>query len=335
MKNIKKHLTNQSGQMVILVMLVMVIALTIGLSLLSRTIQNTRLSTNTELSNRAYSAAEAGIEEALRQGGSDTGGTNQNIGSNANQSTYNTDILVQGNSSDPYVFPNPLSQDEAVQLWLFDYTGYSSSSTFPNVNCSDGDFYINECGNKDLTISWGNSSALNSSTPALEVSFIYKNGANNSVNSSNTFEVEKCTYDPFSTRVPANNFSNTSTNPDGTTCHPTGLGNLSTTSHQVAGKTFNFSKTIRMASAGAAGGSGRKYLLMRLKLLYNGSGQKHEIAVTPGSGVTLPAQGQIIESEGTAGDVVRKIRVYQSYPTLPGIFDFVLFNGSDTELSKQ
>ena len=52
----------QKGQILLLVVLVMTIALTIGLSLATRTITDIRTTTEEENSQRAFSAAEAGIE---------------------------------------------------------------------------------------------------------------------------------------------------------------------------------------------------------------------------------------------------------------------------------
>ncbi len=328
MKNLKKYLTDQSGQMVIVVMLVLVIALTVGLSLISRTITNTRLSTNTENANRAYSAAEAGIEEALRPGGTVTGTGTQGLGATgANQSTYQTNTSTQGNTDEPFMFPNPFKKDEASQVWLFNYESYRNSSTFPVVSCPSGTNYFNECANRDITIYWGTPTggAPNASTPALEVTLLYRDNAN-------AFQVEKCAYDPYQTRSTSNNFSNAVSTADSTICNQSGAnltsGNFPLTNTSQGTKNYNFRKSLRLASASS---TGRKYLLMRLKPLYNTT--SHDIAVDPGDAV-LPAQGQVIESTGNAGDVIRKIRVYQSYPTLPGVFDFVLFNGSDQPLEK-
>ena len=56
----------QSGQVGIVILLLTVVLLTIGLSIASRTITDVRLSRQEEESSRAFNAAEAGIEEALR-----------------------------------------------------------------------------------------------------------------------------------------------------------------------------------------------------------------------------------------------------------------------------
>lgn len=53
------------GQILILVLLVVVVALAVGLSVASRNITNLRTSTQTEQSQRAFSAAEGGVEDVL------------------------------------------------------------------------------------------------------------------------------------------------------------------------------------------------------------------------------------------------------------------------------
>ncbi len=55
----------KSGQVLILVLLIVVVALAIGLSVASRNIINLRTSTQTEQSQRAFSAAEGGVEKVL------------------------------------------------------------------------------------------------------------------------------------------------------------------------------------------------------------------------------------------------------------------------------
>jgi len=57
----------QSGQIVVLLLLIMLVGLTLGLSITTRTVQQMKVATVSEQSSRAYTAAEAAIEEALRQ----------------------------------------------------------------------------------------------------------------------------------------------------------------------------------------------------------------------------------------------------------------------------
>jgi hypothetical protein len=307
-----KTLNNESGQMAILVMLVLVVALTIGLTALTRTVTNIKQSTITNESNQAYSAAEAGIEDALR--GNTTYNTPQTIGSGPNAATFVVSSPApQGNSSSPFAFPNPLDKDEAQQIWLFNYNNYKTNTSNPYTGFFNSCSPTTNC--NQLTVYWGSSSTIGSTTPALEAAFIYKDTGNN-------FGVDKYAIDPNTTR--GNNFSAAETGPTRYGGSPYSVPTTQGT------KTYYFSKKFTLDSS-------KQYLLLRLKLLYN-SDAKHEVAIDPDpnnlSVSVLPSQGQVIDSQGTAGDAVRKVRVYQSYPTLPSIFDFVLFNGSSNALAK-
>ncbi len=59
--------TKQSGQIAIVILLIMVVLLTVGLSLASRTTQEVFLSQQEAESTRVFNAAESGIENALSQ----------------------------------------------------------------------------------------------------------------------------------------------------------------------------------------------------------------------------------------------------------------------------
>ena len=61
---------SHSGQTLLVVVLMMVVALTVSLSVVLRSVSNVRTSTDEENSSRAFSAAEAGLELALKTGGS-------------------------------------------------------------------------------------------------------------------------------------------------------------------------------------------------------------------------------------------------------------------------
>src|SRR3989344_1324281 len=63
----KTHLKSSKGQILILFLLVLVVGVAIVLSVASRTITDIRTTTTSDESNRAYFAAEAGIEEALKR----------------------------------------------------------------------------------------------------------------------------------------------------------------------------------------------------------------------------------------------------------------------------
>lgn len=60
-----RHATAQSGQIGVVILLIMVVILTVGLTVATRTTQETFLSTQSAESARVFNAAEAGIEQAL------------------------------------------------------------------------------------------------------------------------------------------------------------------------------------------------------------------------------------------------------------------------------
>jgi len=68
----------RNGQVLILVLLIVVVALAVGLSVASRNITNLRTSTQSEQSQRAFSAAEGGVESVIANPG--VGTTNVPVG---------------------------------------------------------------------------------------------------------------------------------------------------------------------------------------------------------------------------------------------------------------
>lgn len=129
----------KSGQILILVLLVVVVALAVGLSVASRNITNLRTSTQTEQSQRAFSAAEGGVEDVLsrlnqvgdyiKTGTSNPGSSGcQKTGDNANcqvdvgnlqQGGIQANVNVKANST--YKFT--LKPGEVGQVNLSGYNG--------------------------------------------------------------------------------------------------------------------------------------------------------------------------------------------------------------------
>lgn len=81
----------KSGQILILVLLVVVVALAVGLSVASRNIMNLRTSTQTEQSQRAFSAAEGGVEDVLSRLGDIATSNSAQVGSSTG---YTFDVPV-------------------------------------------------------------------------------------------------------------------------------------------------------------------------------------------------------------------------------------------------
>lgn len=299
-----KKITQQKGQIIIIILLILVVVLTVGLSIATRTVTDIKISQQTELSQRAFNAAEAGIESVLS--GQAATGVYVPIGTGANPSSYNVSVQTVGGSNAAFVFPNAVLKDNTQQIW---FIGHKADNTFdfedPN-NFNDNLLWI-YWGNPGQPVNNTSDSPI---TPALEVSIIYKDATG--------FKIAKGVYDP-STRTASNNF----------------IDGIDTAGGYTSSQ-IQFRKQIDLEQepykmTGIDTGATTLYAL-RMRLLYNDTAQL--LGAQPGeSTATFPVQGKLISSTGNAGDVYRKVEVYESYPVMPPIFDYVLFNGSGT-LSK-
>ena len=107
--------------MLLVVVLTMIVALTVGLSVVSRTITNLRISKQSEESQRAFQAAEAGIEKTLKSG---VGfGSPQSLGNNAQYTT-----AINNSSGTAFILNGGevVEQDVGIDLWLSDYPNYAN-----------------------------------------------------------------------------------------------------------------------------------------------------------------------------------------------------------------
>lgn len=167
--NVKCYLLNgSSGQVVLMLVLITIVGLTIALSLISRTVTDIRISSQIEQSGRAFSAAEAGVESALK--GAAVGPTGTVSLSNASASYAVTQL---GGNANNLIFP-VTAPGIAQTVWLIDHN-------------SDGT--INESGSSyaaasTFDICWGTDP---NTTPAIILSLFYKRGT--------TYKVVRGAYD--------------------------------------------------------------------------------------------------------------------------------------------
>lgn len=273
-------LRQDSGQALLVVVLVIVVVLTVGLSLASRSITNLRSSTDEADSQRAFSAAEAGVEQVLKTGSAIN--TAQDLGNNSQISqvgitTLSGDTLLLNNG-------NPIFQDDGADIWL---TAYNTDATklFGNDPSSPP-------WNGTLSIYFG-TGATSCQDPALEV--IVLSGA--LPNPRLNLTMQKYAFDACASR--GNNFTTPSTGN-----YPVdGVNGSATFTHKVQISITNgiIARVIPLYMAGAIG--------------VNGS--------------SLPPQGKLITSTGTAGltnqKVVRKVTFFQGYEGLPSEFFYSLF----------
>lgn len=171
MKRIKNNMGNKfdEGQIVLILVLITVVGLTIGLSLISRTITDIRITSQTEQSSRAFSAAEAGIETAL-SGNIAVGPTGSvNLpGASANYSVSE----VGGNNQKINL---PLTEVGSGQtVWLIDHNADGSINesgySYPTINT------LEVCFN-----------SLSNSNPAVLASIFYQE--------DNNFKISKKAFD--------------------------------------------------------------------------------------------------------------------------------------------
>ena len=164
------------GQVLLITVLVLSIAVTIALSLIGRSVSDVSMGRNLEESARAFSAAEAGIEEALR---ANTQAINTSYTPGAG---YTSNIAVIGDTTGVYTLPT-ITIGQADTVWLVGHTA---------LNAIDESSYYQ---NATIDICWSHSTP----TPALEVAIYYKSGV--------SYLVTRGAYDPDVATRPANNFS--------------------------------------------------------------------------------------------------------------------------------
>ena len=124
---------NETGQVALIVLLVMVVMLTLGIAVAQRGVTDVRIAQQEEDSARAFQAAEAGIEEALSTlvGGS---------GSFGEDTSY--DVTVGQAGSSGFVFGQPVAAGEVV------YVNLAGAS--PGMNRLD--VYFMEIGKDDCDV---------------------------------------------------------------------------------------------------------------------------------------------------------------------------------------
>lgn len=280
---------DNSGQIVLLLVLITVVGLTIGLSLISRTVTDVRISSQIEQSGRAFSAAEAGVENALQSINSGAITPTGSLSINNLEAEANYSIKTYGGTSDVLVF-NQTEANATQLIWLIDHDNARNIviPTPPAVGPVSYDSAVDIC--------WGSDP---NTDPAVEVSLYYISGGE--------FRIAKAAYDSI-VRVPQNNFY-----------WPTDPG------VNVCGSNYRYQKRVTFNSSAPDGfgiGSSAVPLALRLRPLYANS----TLAIRPFGSFNLPKQGEIITSVGHTGtDTVRKIEVINGYKQMPSILDYALF----------
>ncbi|MBI2613412.1 MAG: hypothetical protein HYW62_01445 [Candidatus Levybacteria bacterium] len=271
---------SQGGQILLIVILVIIIASTIGLTLASRSITSLRTSTEEAESQKALAAAEAGIERAI-QGSVPIAVQGNNPSNNSSYATQFTQIqsssfLINGGNAVP--------KDEGADVW------------FVNHNADGTPDYSSALSPNFLHLYWGTpQEACGTSTApaAIQAIVILRN--------KNTGEIKsyRYAYDSCPARISVNNF----TQADSGSFTVTGISNF----------TFGNRTPETGANSDLAKGV-NDIVFMRVIPIYKDAVVGVYACNHAGNNCTsLPSQGYMITSTGTSGSSTIKIVAFEGY----------------------
>jgi len=264
----------EEGQILLIVVLIIIGFSTIGLSIVSRTITSIRTSTEEAESQKALSAAEAGIERAIQ------GSTPIAVeGSNpSNNSSYSTSFTQIQSSSFLINGGNLIPKDEGADIWFADHDANGN----PIVSSALSPSFV--------YLYWGLPSETcgTNNAPAAIQAII--------VTSDQAAVTHRFAYDPCSR---GNNFASPDTgsfNIGGKTfMYATPQGGQNDLAKGGNIKKIVFIRVIPIYKDAVVGVS-----------TCNRGGNN---CPTP-----LPSQGYVISSTGTSGAASRKITIFKGYP---------------------
>ncbi len=296
----------RSGQVLLVVLLSTAVVLTLVLSVVSKSITDISVTTSEEEALRAFSAAEAGVEEALVSGTGMGGTGTGSVGVQATDLEADYSYVVDGFpvASTSYVYPFELGSGESGTVWLMPHNSDGTLDPTCTVEgCFDG---------TGLMLCWGQD--VGAVVPAVEVSVVYQDPTDLRIKTA------RLGSDPVASRRAQNNFSDASS---GGACN------------NVAGESFAYRKDINLTGNPnplvPVNPSAGQFKWLRVRMLYN-TDKPHAFALINNSGggaVPFPGQGRRIESSGSSGVSTRKVEVYSLYPEPPSVFDAALFSPND------
>lgn len=290
--SINTNTTNkQNGQALIVVIMTLLVVSVVVLAVASRSITDVKISQTSEESARAFSAAEAGVEEAVEKirAGTVAIDTANNI-SFPNNARAVYVVTEQGSSTQSFLSATPLASDtDGFQVYLANRDGSS-----PYTNSS-------------ICIVWGNEGTVSSQSdaPSLSIKILYKESGGNIALQGSALD-------------PGGRDGFTSANNDASCLNPTTKTVLAADNNLNIDRTFAFAHKLSWSLPGGAAP-----LVMLIRPLRNVS-TGHYIGVTPVGGV-LPSQGYKISSTGSLSQTTRKVDVFEAYPAMQ-FFNFALFN---------
>lgn len=315
----------KTGQALVIVLLVLAVAATVGLSIASRSVNEVNLSTTQDDSSQALSAAESGIEAVLNNPNLGTGGTPVPLPTPpsttgaplANYSIANKAAF--GSSSSVHLGESLLSGDDAT-LFLQNVNPDGSFTDTGCWNCGLGD----SRGGGNIIACWGDGDLSGESLPSLEVTFYYWDHTDHT-----RVSVKKAAFNYFGIVSTSPRWSNGFTETASGTFMD-GRPNCGEANKYASRTDMSITQggggQMQMVAANCPSGVCVP-LFMRWRMIYNDTTGQRIKALS--SGTVYPSQGNTYEVLGTAGQTTRRVQVTQRFPVVPGIMDHVLFsNGS-------
>lgn len=306
---------NQHGQIILILILIMTVALAIGLSVIQRSLSDVSTSSKVEQSSRAFSAAEAGVEKYLSSGSTVVNFDNNSSAavtfSGSSQNGSIPAIVIGFNRQDLMECPpgnSKMAKEDVAQVWLAD----------PNSSSNPPTEYYKATG---LDIYWGDPAATSQGDKAaLELTIVYFDG---------TQYLSLKRYLDQSQRSPDNNFDfpGRPNMTPGVTIDCSGA-NSPVLSPGAIASTFQCKATIANLLP--------KLMLLRARMLYNSSSQPFAVQAAAGSVCNavntdgcIPSQAKVFTSTGISGQTQRKIQVCQLQKVVPPYFDYAIFSAGD------
>lgn len=179
----ENKIKNNKGQIALIILVIMAIGLTLGLSLSQRVITDLEITQEEEKSAQAFSAAEGGVEEALRildQGGTVPEGYGSLIAGDLGVDSLEIESTALGGTTE-FLYPETLEAGWSIIIWLRDHD-------------ENGEMDLNsgyEGGS--IEICWDQGTAI-------EIIYFYDKGANN-------YDISHYAYDSDSGRTSTNQFN--------------------------------------------------------------------------------------------------------------------------------
>jgi hypothetical protein len=300
---------NQKGQALLIVVLIMAVALVVVLSVASRSTTDVSKTTYDENALRAFSAAEAGVEEALLKN-TGTGESAPVVVDQGANVSY-TSVVASSTSSNVFNNPEPILSGQSRTFWLVSHAP-DGSLTCNGLPCTS---------TSQVEMCWGVPGTANNQaqTPAVEVTMYFDDSAGKlSVSSPNNYQNVKTfryTADPSTnTRRTSNSFGSATT---------------SCSFGSYAFSTGNLVLTSDLPSGCPASAGGGCLIMAKVRSFYNTNTPQPIGMKVVSAGALLPAQGIQVESTGTAGDSTRKVSVFRSFPEPQSVFDAGVFSFND------